>query len=187
MNAAQTERVKQEIGKPVPNIKLPSLNGTTHELDSLMQGKRGAVVLFWSETCSHCERYDSYFNSFEERHPELGLVAVASRQGEGLNQVRSTAAARNLSFPILYDAGGQVARQWFTVLTPRVFLLDRNRNLLYRGAIDNFTFPGDPDHVAYLEPAIESFLAGKPIERPETTNFGCELYSVYYALSKPFA
>jgi hypothetical protein len=76
-------------------------------------------------------------------------------------------------------------RQWYTQQTPRAFLIDADRNLLYRGAIDNFTFPEDSGYHAYLEPAIASFLAGKPIVRNETASFGCAIQSVYYILPKP--
>jgi hypothetical protein len=56
--------------------------------------------------------------------------------------------------------------------------------LEYRGAIDNFQFPGDPDYVAYLEPAISDLLAGRPISQPETASFGCAIQSVYYQLQR---
>jgi hypothetical protein len=145
------------------------------------------VVVFWSETCSHCMRYDSYLNTFAARHPDIGLVAVASRHGEEGEQIQATVASRHLTFPILHDASGTVARQWFTQQTPRVFLLTPDLRLLYRGAIDNFKYPEDHDYQAYLEPAIDAFLAGRPIERAETASFGCAVQSVYYVLPKPLA
>ena len=177
----------QHIGETVPAFTLPDLRGTQRTLTSFLEGKQGLVVVFWSETCSHCMRYDAYLNTFAARHPEIGLVAVASRHGEGVEQIRATAAARHLTFPILHDASGVVARQWFTQQTPRVFLLNPDLRLLYRGAIDNFKYPQDPDYQAYLEPAIDAFLAGRPIERAETASFGCAVQSVYYVLPKPLA
>ncbi len=184
MNQQKPERTKQEIGGRVPDIALPTLDGTVRNLESFLKGKRAVVVVFWSETCSHCVRYDGYLGSFEVKHPEIGMLVVASRHGENLQQIRSTAERRNLRFPILWDSGGAVAREWFTQQTPRVFLVDADRKLLYRGAIDNFKYPEDPEYVAYLEPALESFLAGKPIERTETASFGCAIESVYYILPK---
>ena len=177
----------QHIGASVPTFTLPDLRGTQRTLTSFFEGKKGLVVVFWSETCSHCMRYDPYLNTFASRHPDIGLVAVASRYGEGSEQIRATAASRHLTFPILHDASGTVARQWFTQQTPRVFLLTPDLRLLYRGAIDNFKYPEDPDYQAYLEPAIDAFLAGRPIERAETASFGCAVESVYYVLPKPLA
>jgi peroxiredoxin len=177
----------QQLSATVADFTLPDIRGVQRTLASFLAGKKGLVVVFWSETCSHCMRYDSYLNAFAAQHPEVGLVAVASRQGEGVEQIRETAAARNLMFPILHDASGSVARQWFAQQTPRAFLLNPELRLMYRGAIDNFKYPGDPDYQAYLEPAIAAFLAGRPIERAETASFGCAVESVYYVLPKPLA
>ena len=77
-----------------------------------------------------------------------------------------------------------MAAQWFTQQTPRAFLIGADQSLQYRGAIDNFRFPDDPDYVAYLEPAISDLLGGRPIAQPETPSFGCAIQSVYYQLQK---
>ena len=62
--------------------------------------------------------------------------------------------------------------------------MDAGRVLLYRGAIDNFKYPGDPEYVGHLETAISEFLAGQPVKRTETSSFGCAIQSVYYTLPK---
>jgi peroxiredoxin len=148
-------RQKQEIGLPVADFTLPLISGEgERSLADFLSGKRATVVLFWSGVCSHCLRYDDYLNQFGKRHPEVGFVAVASRQGETASQIRATAAERKLTFPLLHDASAVVARQWYTQQTPRAFLIDPERNLHYRGAIDNFTYPEDSGYQAYLEPAI---------------------------------
>jgi peroxiredoxin len=174
----------QEIGDVADDFKLQNVNGGERSLSAALMGKQGAVVIFWSGVCAHCVRYDPYINSFEERHPELALVIVASRHGETPAQIRATCAARGLMAPILHDPGGAVAKQWFTQQTPRAFLIDASRTLLYRGAIDNYKYPGDPQHVEYLEPAIAEFLNGHPVVRTETASFGCAIQSVYYLLPK---
>lgn len=174
----------QEIGCRTDDFTLPGVNGGQTRLTTLLDGKRGAAVVFWSGVCSHCVRYDGYLNEFTSRHPELALMVVASRYGETPEQIRETMSARGLRFPIAHDADGSVARQWAAVQTPRAFLIDPSRVLLYRGAIDNFKYPIDPDYAAYLEPAIAEFLAGKPVGRAETASFGCAVQSVYYTLPK---
>lgn len=174
----------QELGGVVDDFTLQRVTGGEHSLSASLAGKRGAVVIFWSGVCAHCIRYDPYVNSFEQRHPELAQVIVASRYGETPDQIRKTCAERGLTVPILHDPGGLVAKQWFTQQTPRAFLLDANRALLYRGAIDNYKYPGDPQHIDYLEPAIAEFLSGQPVQRAETASFGCAIQSVYYLLPK---
>jgi thiol-disulfide isomerase/thioredoxin len=181
------ERIEQRIGTVLPEIALSPVSAPeeTWRLHEMAARGRGAVVLFWSSVCSHCTRYDEYLNTFAARHPELAFAAIASRSGESQDDVRAALAARQLGFPTLYDTGSAVARQLFTQQTPRVFLVDAESRLIYRGAIDNFKYPEDTEYEPYLEPAIESLLAGRPVARADTPSFGCAIASVYYTIPKP--
>ncbi|MEO7653779.1 MAG: redoxin domain-containing protein [Bryobacteraceae bacterium] len=176
---------KQAIGLPVGDFSLALLTGGVRTLGDYLEGKRGLVTVFWSYLCSHCLRYDDYLNAFARKHPDIGLVAIASRHGESSDQLRAAAAERKLLFPILHDSHSAVARQWYTQQTPRAFLIGQDRTLHYRGAIDNFRYADHDEYVGYLEPAIASFLAGEPVTRPETASFGCAIQSVYYVLPQP--
>ena len=184
---APEQRVEQRIGAVLPDITLPSVTAPDHtwRLHEAAARGRGAVLVFWSSVCSHCSRYDEYLNTFTARHPELAFAAIASRQGESADDVRAALATRQLVFPTLYDDGSAVAHQLFTQQTPRVFLVDADSQLVYRGAIDNFKYPEDSEYEAYLEPAVESLLAGRPVARPDTPSFGCAISSVYYTIPKP--
>lgn len=184
MAPGDSTRKTQKIGDTVDDFKLRNVSGGEASLAGFLEGKKAAVVIFWSGVCSHCVRYDSYLNGFAASHPELGFVAVASRQGETPEQIRATMTERSLTFPILHDPNALVAQRWATQQTPRAFLLDAGRAILYRGAIDNFKYPNDPEYAAYLEPAIAEFLAGKPVQRAETASFGCAIQSVYYILPR---
>ena len=181
---ARASGFPQSLGSTVDDFALRDLAGRERRLSDFLSPKKGAVVIFWSGICSHCVRYDGYLNGFAARHPELGLVAVASRQGETRDQIHKSVAERGLSFPLLLDPGAAVAARWSTQQTPRVFLIDAARVLLYRGAIDNYKYPDDPEYIAYLEPAIGEFLAGRTISRADVPSFGCAIQSVYYVLPK---
>ena len=176
---------RQNIGCLMPDFALPLLDGRSLSLQSFLTGRKAAVVVFWSGICSHCRRYDDYLNRLPERYPGLGLLAVASRQNESVQMLRATIVERSLRFLLLYDGERTVADAWLVQQTPRVFLLDAECRLIYRGAIDNFKYPGDPDYVGYLNAAIEALLAGKVPPRVDIPSFGCPVKSVYYTLPKP--
>jgi peroxiredoxin len=184
MGSHNAGTIGQAIGGETPNFTLDRIGGGSQSLFDSLEGRTGALVVFWSSVCSHCLRYDGYLETFSRRHPELALLVVAARPQETPDEIRDAATRRGLSFPILVDPGGRVARQWFTEQTPRAFLIGPDRELLYRGAIDNFQLPGDPDYAEYLEPAIADLLAGRPVAQPETASFGCAIQSVYYILPK---
>jgi peroxiredoxin len=174
----------QKIGDCLPDFALPLLGGGGLSLQAFLAGRRAAVVVFWSGVCSHCRRYDDYLNRLAEQYP-VGLLAVASRQHENAELLRATVVERGLRFPLLHDAGRAVARAWLVTQTPRVFLLDPHRRLIYRGAIDNFKYPRDPEYVGYLDAAIEAFLAGKAPPRADIPSFGCPIESIYYTMPQP--
>jgi len=181
LNAGAT----QEFGQPLPSFSLLLLDGRDpRTLQHYLSNKMGAVIVFWSAMCAHCRRYDEYFNSFAGLHSQLGFAAIASRSGETLAQIESAARQRGLVFPILLDKSGEVARRWHAQQTPRSYLIALEGRLLYRGAIDNFKLPPDEEYVAFLEPAIRSYLAGQPIARMETASFGCAIETAYYRLPR---
>lgn len=169
----------------VPDFSLPRLADNGEQaLGDLLHARRGAVIVFWSGVCSHCLRYDEYLNQFEASHPELGFAAIASRISESKEQMVSSVRDRGLTFPILVDDGARTARSWYAQQTPRCYLIDSNRTVYYRGAIDNFRMPLDSEYQAWLEPALASFLSGAPIARAETASFGCAIETVYYQLPR---
>ena len=169
------------------DFTLDSTTGQPASLTGALADRRAAVVVFWSGVCSHCQRYDDYLNDFADRHPEVALLVVACREEEDRKAVESTARERQLRFALLLDTEREVAHAWQVHQTPRVFLVTPELEAVYRGAIDNFTYPEDPEHLAYLETAIEEHLAGRPLSRSETASFGCPTESVYYQLPKPFS
>jgi peroxiredoxin len=176
---------RQEFGQPLPSFSLLLLNGRDpRTLQDYLRHTMGAVIVFWSALCAHCRRYDEYFNSFAELHPQLGFAAIASRSGETPSQIQSAARQRGFVFPVLLDKSGEVARRWHAQQTPRSYLIAPDGRLVYRGAIDNFKLPADEEYVAFLEPAIRSYLAGEPVARVETASFGCAIETAYYHLPK---
>jgi peroxiredoxin len=178
-------RDRRTIEDYMADFTLPLVAGDNLSLQAFVAEYTAAVVVFWSGVCSHCRRYDDYLNRLPERYPDIGLLAVASRQNETAQMLRVSISERGLWFPIVHDADRTVAHTWLVPQTPRVFLLDPNCRLLYRGAIDNFKYPQDPEYVAYLDAAIDARFAGQTPPRVETPSFGCPIESVYYVLPKP--
>ena len=83
----------QTIGYEVLDFSLADLEGSARSLHGELVGQKAAVVVFWSCVCSHCQRYDEYLNTFRERHPDIALLAVASRQQETPDGLRRAALA----------------------------------------------------------------------------------------------
>lgn len=153
----------QEFGNRVPDFSLSLLD---LGLEDYIAHKKDAAVVFWSAACTHCIRYDEYFDSFTQSHPELGFFAIASRQGETLEQMWSTINQRPSRFPILADRSGRVARLWHSQQTPRCYLIAADGRFLNRGAVDNLKLAKDEAYLGYLEAAISRSSQASPSEEP---------------------
>ncbi|MEO1088587.1 MAG: redoxin domain-containing protein [Acidobacteriota bacterium] len=149
-----------------------------------LDGESGLALVFWSAVCSHCRRYDPYLKAFGSRFP-VGLAVVGCRAGETMDDLERAAAGRNLTFPLLHDGDGDLARSWGARQTPTVFLLAQGE-VVYRGAIDDFTYPDAPGHRAYLDDAVEALLAGQSAPIDSTAAFGCPTESIYYGKKSLF-
>ncbi|MFT4638065.1 MAG: peroxiredoxin [Verrucomicrobiales bacterium] len=171
----------QPIGGNVSDFELLPVSGSAPQgLTSILANKKGAVIVFWSAVCSHCRRYDDYLQKFSMRYPDLGLGVIGAREKENAEVLTKAIADRSLRFPILHDINLKVAHAWLVCQTPRAFLINADQHLLYRGAIDNFKYPMDPEYAPYLDHALEDFLSGQAVRRSETPGFGCPTESVYY-------
>jgi len=61
------------------------------------------------------------------------------------------------------------------MFTPEFFVLDRDRKMIYTGAMDDKIPPTDPK-TTYLEDAMKAALAGKAVEKAETSAAaGCKI------------
>ena len=106
------------------------------------------------------------------------LVAVNSNDAsryaaDSFDEMRKRSESEGFNFDYLHDADQSLARALGSERTPEVFVFDRERRLVYHGAIDDNR---DEDAVTahYLRDALDAVLARRaPPEIGETTPVGC--------------
>jgi peroxiredoxin len=71
------------------------------------------------------------------------------------------------------DPSGKIGKAYGATKTPEFFVLDKDRNVKYMGAMDDS--PQDAGKVAktYLKTAIDNVLANETVEVTETKSVGC--------------
>ncbi len=107
-----------------PDFVLKSTAGPNLRLSEY----RGEVVMlaFWASWCGECR---SQLESFEELHQsygESGLELLSISLDSSLSQAAGTAASLDLSFPVLYDARGEVGELYEVDDLPLVVFVDRD-------------------------------------------------------------
>jgi hypothetical protein len=105
----------------------------------------------------------------------MGIVGVNSNDSEqspedSFEQMQFVAERLGLDdmhFLFLHDATQEVAKKFGAKVNPEVFLFNRKRELVYKGAIDDCWENEAMVTAVYLEDAIEEALDGMEIDYPE--------------------
>ena len=159
---------------------LPDTEGAAHSVP--LDPPPPATVLV--VTCLHCPYVVAWNPRLravaEEYGPRgvrfLGINANdASRHpADGLEHMRRFVRDQAWPYPYLHDADQSVARALGAEVTPHVFVLDAEHQVVYRGAPDGDH--RDPARGAeWLRGALDAVLDGRQVEPAETPARGCSV------------
>lgn len=166
------------IGSVIDDFKLSDANGKEHSLKSLM-GAKGTVILFVATKCPVSNNYNERMEKLAQDYKAKGInvIGINSNFSEPAAEVKSHAAERGLTFPILKDEGNKIADKWGATRTPEAYVLDANMKLVYHGRIDNSQkVEGITSND--LRDALDELAAGKAISKTGAAAFGCTIKRV---------
>ena len=167
------------IGDRAPAwVKLPGTDGKDHSLADLSD-KPVVVVVFTCASCPTAVDYEERINALAKAHGEKGQVAVVAISVNKVTQdqlpaLTERAKQKGFAFTYLYDESQKIAKDFGAVFTPEFYVLDRDRKVVYMGAMDDAT---DAAKVTkkYVEEAITASLAGKKPAETEVIARGCRV------------
>ena len=157
------------------DFTLKDYNDKSYTLSEVKDTK-AVVVMFWSAECPNVQAYNGRIVKIVEKYSSNGITfwAINSNTTENTQQIKSHAQEHSYNFPVLLDPTSTVADKFGASRTPEVFVLDKDRNIVYHGRIDNSR---DESKVTThdLANALDEILAGKEITVKETKSFGCTI------------
>jgi peroxiredoxin len=173
-------------GSQAPNFKGTDSNGVTHNL-SQYRGKY--VVLEWANKgCPYDQKHylSGNMEALQKQWTDKGVVwlsVLSSAPGEQGNvspeeenqYLKKMKAAPTAA---LLDADGTIGRLYQAKTTPHMFVIDPNGKLIYQGAIDDKATTDQADVKTahnYLNEALNSAMAGKPVPVATTRPYGCSV------------
>ena len=163
------------IGATIEDFTLPDVYGKEQALNYL-KGKNGTVLIFIAVQCPVSNAYNERMAKLAQDYKARGIsvIGINANATEPADAVKSHAAARKLTFPILKDPANKIADRLGAQHTPEAYFLDANSKLVYHGRIDNSR---DESQVSSsdLRVAIEATLAGKPVAKTTASAFGCSI------------
>ena len=169
------------VGAPCPDFRLPAVDGQSHGRDDFASSPV-LVVMF---ICNHCP----YVKAVEDRLIELNrqyaprgvqFVGVCSNDAttypdDAFDKLAERWLAKGYGFPYLHDESQEVARAFGAVCTPDIFVYDGDRQLAYRGRIDDSW--KEPAKVTRRElaEALDALLAGGRPAAEQKPSLGCSI------------
>ncbi len=171
---------ERNIDDPAP--PWADLPGCDDKLHSLKDFERYDVVVlvFTCNSCPYAVDYEERINrlalKYQSTDARVGVVAINVNKIEAdlLPAMKQRAHERDFKFPYLYDETQEIAKAYGAGRTPEFFVLNRERKIVYMGAMDDNTKEASVKN-RYVEEAIEATLAGKPITVSETPPVGCAI------------
>jgi peroxiredoxin len=159
--------------------KLPGVDGKAHSLADLAD-KDVVVVVFTCNSCPVATDYEDRIIEFSKKYAgtdgKVALVAinVNTVAEDRLPKMKERSAAKGFDFPYLYDDTQKIGKAFGAAFTPEFFVLDRQRQVVYMGGMDDSSQATAVKH-NYLEPAVEAALAGKQPATAEAPAIGCRV------------
>jgi thiol-disulfide isomerase/thioredoxin len=170
---------KVSIGDAAPVwSSLSGTDGKSHSLSDL-KDKDVVVVII---TCNHCpvaKAYEDRFIAMSKKYAgkKVAFVAICVSHEEEDTLAKMKERAREKSFPYLYlqDKSQKIGLDLGATVTPEVFVLNKDRKIVYMGRVDDSWNKPANVKKKYLEDALEAHLKGQKIPLAETAGYGCSV------------
>ncbi len=158
-----------------PAFTLTDQNGNTVALSDY-KGK--IVVLEWiNPDCPFVKRHynKGTFTGLSDKYAEKGVIWLAINTTHYFDIEKNLAFAKktDIKYPILDDNKGTVGRLYKAKTTPQMFIIGKDGEIVYNGAIDDDAKGQKTDITNYVSQAIDQMLDGKEVIISETTPYGC--------------
>lgn len=169
------------LGDAVADFTLKNVDGRSIKLADY-RAQKGLIVVFTSNHCPFSKAYEDRLIALDRQFSSQGypLLAImpndpAAYEDDSFDNMKIRTRNKNYSFPYGMDET-KVANAFGATRTPQVYVLKQvNRQFIleYVGAIDDS--PQDSAGVKrrYVEEAVGSLLAGRPVQSPITKPIGC--------------
>lgn len=168
------------VGDKVPGWEnLPGTDGKGHSLVEL-KDKDVVVLVFTCLSCPTAVDYEERINNLAKQHSgpsgKVAVVAVCVNQvaPDRLPKLTARAKEKGFAFQYLSDESQKIAKDYGAIFTPEFYVLDRDRHLIYMGAMDDSTDPAAVK-LKYVEAAIAAALKGERPAVTETLARGCRV------------
>ncbi|MCZ4409205.1 redoxin domain-containing protein [Cryomorphaceae bacterium 1068] len=159
--------------------KLTMLDKTGVVLDTVFSSHTGTALIFLSPECPLCQNYSVTIDRIQEDFDgkDIAFYGVVSGTYYSDADIKGFLIRYKLDLPVILDPELALANHYEAEITPEAFLIAKNGEPQYQGAIDNWAISlGQKRQTIterYLENALTAHLTGSEINPKKTKAVGC--------------
>ena len=174
-----TTALADEATAPATKIAAFSLpdaaNGKTVEVGNWDKSK-ATVIMFVATQCPVSNAYNKRMETLAKSYNAKGVrfVGVNSNAQESVAEVAQHSKEHGFTFPVLKDKGNVIADKFGAKVTPEIYVVNAQGDLVYHGQIDN-SQNENKIKARPLAAALDEVLAGQPVKQPAVAAFGCSI------------
>lgn len=170
------------LGDAVADFSLKNVDNRAVSLADY-RAEKGLIVVFTAMHCPFAKAYEDRIMALHstfapQGYPVLAIMPndPAAYEEDSFQNMQARAREKAYSFRYAIDVTQNIAHAFGTTRIPQVYVLKQANGqfiLEYMGAIDDN--PQDPASVQrrYVDEAVTSLLAGRPVQSPITRPIGC--------------
>ncbi len=180
---ALTPSTMLPLGTRASDFQLPDvISGKTISLETFA-GTKGLLVIFICRHCPFVKHIQGELVRIGKDYAgsNLGIIAISANDAANYPEdaphlLKEMAIELGFTFPFCYDESQETAIAYTAACTPDFFLFDANRELVYRGQLDDSRPSNNkPVRGEDLRLAIDALLANTPINSDQKPSIGCNI------------
>jgi len=170
------------LGTKAPDFCLPDPDGNEYSLEDFSDTP-ALLVVFMCNHCPYVKHVREKFADLAKEYQDKGVAVVAINSNDvetypqdAPDKMKAAAEEYGFTFPYLYDEDQEVAKAYKAACTPDFYVFDENRELFYRGQMDD-SRPGSDTPVTGedLREALDAVLAGGEPPETQKPSMGCNI------------
>ncbi|OJW79970.1 MAG: thioredoxin family protein [Spirosoma sp. 48-14] len=172
------------IGDAISDFRLKNIDGRTISLADY-RSQKGLIVVFTSNHCPFAKAYEDRIIGLDRKFASQGYPVLAimpndptAYDEDSFGNMKARAQEKSYGFAYVIDETQNVAHAFGAARTPQVYVLNQKNGqffLEYVGTIDDNPQDSTSVQRRYVDEAVSSLLAGKPVQSPITKPIGCAI------------
>jgi thiol-disulfide isomerase/thioredoxin len=130
--ASLEQRAAQNEDAPDFTAEIVANAPTAEEKSLDLKAFRGKPVIldFWATWCGPCQAEAPIVNGIAQRYKDRGLVVVGVNTSDEEGLAKVFARKKSLTFPIVYDRGNTIARDFHVSNLPTLIVVSREGKIV---------------------------------------------------------